>query len=89
MPKRVDSNQAEIVEGLRAIGASVTDLHEVGKGCPDLLVGYAGRVYLLEVKSKAGRLTPDERAWARNWRGGHYAVVRTVDQAVDVVMAEE
>ena len=36
---RVDQNQSEIVDALRRVGCSVQDLHEVGQGCPDLLVG--------------------------------------------------
>ena len=89
MPRRVDSNQAYIVEGLRAMGASVTDLHAVGKGCPDILVGYRGNTYILEIKGLEGRLTRPEAAWAASWTGGHYAVVRTLDQAIDVIMQED
>ena len=48
--KRVDINQKAIVEHLRAMGASVFHLHEVGKGCPDLLVGVNSQTYLIEVK---------------------------------------
>lgn len=36
---KVDKNQPEIVEALRAEGAVVQHLHAVGVGCPDLLVG--------------------------------------------------
>jgi hypothetical protein len=43
-----DKNEREIVDALRKAGATVTQLNE--KGVPDLLVGYAGRTYLLEVK---------------------------------------
>lgn len=47
---KVDDNQVEVVRKLRLLGASVTDLSAVGAGCPDLLVGYRGANYLLEVK---------------------------------------
>jgi len=43
---RVDSNQTEIVAAFRAIGASVFVL----KLPVDLLVGYAGKTVLVEVK---------------------------------------
>ncbi len=46
----VDRNQPEIVAALRAAGATVEYLHAVGGGCPDLLVGYRGANYVLEVK---------------------------------------
>ena len=37
---KVDDNQAAIVEALRSLGASVESLAAVGKGVPDLLVGF-------------------------------------------------
>jgi hypothetical protein len=84
--KKVDANQAQIVEALRAAGASVTDLSRFGHGVPDLLVGYNRRVYLLEVKSADGKLTPAEERWQNEWRG-QSAVVRTVEQALYVIGA--
>ena len=83
---RVDSNQPAIVRALRDIGATVQHLHMVGDGCPDLLVGFRGRTYLLEVKAtKRSKLTPDERAWHENWRGTVY-VVTSAEQAVGIVV---
>lgn len=85
MPKRVDGNQAEIVEALRRCGATVQDLHEVGQGCPDILVGRAGKTYLLEIKNgQRGKLNSREVRWHRMWRG-QVAVVRTVDEALRAV----
>jgi hypothetical protein len=40
--KRVDRNQAEIVEALREAGASVGHTHAVGHGFPDIVVGVPG-----------------------------------------------
>ena len=62
---RVDANQKEIVAELRKLGASAVAIHEIGRGCPDLLVGTLGINYLLEVKDgtkppSRRRLTPDE-----------------------------
>ena len=51
--KRVDINQKAIVEHLRSMGVSVFHLHEVGKGCPDLLCGINGTTFLVEVKKDA------------------------------------
>ena len=48
MPKSVDANQPEIVAALRAAGATVQHLHEVGQGCPDILAGFRGRNYLID-----------------------------------------
>jgi hypothetical protein len=50
---RRDDNEGPIVEALRAAGASVTVIG-MGDGVPDLLVGMAGRTYLLEVKHAPG-----------------------------------
>lgn len=61
------------------MGATVQPLHTVGRGCPDLLVGYGGTNYLLEVKDglkspSQRKLTPDEQTWHDEWRG-HVTVV--------------
>lgn len=87
---RVDANQSEVVMALRKLGATVQPLHIVGKGCPDLLVGYRGRCYLFEVKD--GNKTPSERKlteeqwrWHRNWRG-QVAIVETSIEAVDTLI---
>ena len=85
-PKRVDANQPEIVAALRKAGCSVQHLHELGRGCPDLLVGYRGQNYCLELKSEKGTLTDAERDWHWNWNG-KVAIVRTVDEALAAVGA--
>ena len=43
-----DANEPEIVAALVAAGATVSKQNE--KGAPDLLVGYDGETFLLEVK---------------------------------------
>ena len=79
MPKRVDANQADIVAALRKCGASVQDLHEVGGGCPDLLVGYHGVNALAEVKTLKGRLLANQRRWMDAWKGQHTILRRPED----------
>lgn len=86
MTRRTDSNQAEIVAALRQAGASVFSLHAVGRGVPDLLVGFRGNNYLLEVKSEKGKLTEDQEKWINNWRG-HVAIVRSVGEALKSIGA--
>jgi hypothetical protein len=86
---RTDANQREIVEALRAIGCSVLVLSAIGKGCPDILVGYASKNYLLEIKdgvkkSSNRRLTPDEERFHWEWRG-QVCVVENVDRAIDAI----
>lgn len=78
--KKVDANQAEIVEFLRSCNATVQHLHAVGKGCPDLLVGFRGRNLLMEVKVAKGKLTPDQVTWHGGWEG-QVCIVHDVDEA--------
>ena len=86
-PKRVDANQPEIVAALRQAGCSVQYLHELGRGCPDIVVGYRGRNYLLEIKSSdKAKMTPQEAWWHDEWRG-QVARVDTVDEALAAVEA--
>ena len=84
---RIDANHEQVVSALRAAGASVQSLAGVGKGVPDLLVGFQGKTLLMEVKD--GRKTPSERRltedqikWHGAWRGGPLAVVDGVDAAL-------
>lgn len=90
-PCKVDGNHGEIRAVLRDLGAKVQDLSAVGRGVPDLLVMYRGRVELLEVKDgskppSARRLTPDEDRWhkAAHARGVTVHVVTSVDDALRV-----
>ena len=83
---RVDLNQPAVVAALRKAGATVQHLHTVGRGCPDIVVGFRGVNYMLEIKSDAGRLTAFEAAWLENWRGSA-AVVYTVDDALRAIGA--
>jgi hypothetical protein len=88
---KVDGNQAEIVKVLREAGATVQPLHTVGSGCPDLLVGFRGRNYLLEVKDgrkppSARKLTPDQKPWHEAWRG-QARVVTNLFEALEAIGA--
>lgn len=86
---RVDANQAEIVAALRGVGASVLHTHQLGSGAPDIVVGYAGTNYLVELKDgrrppSERQLTPDERDWHDAWRG-NVAVVKSVEEALTLI----
>lgn len=88
-----DANEPEIVGALRKAGAEVQQLHEPF----DLLVGYRGRLYGLEVKLPLGPRGGDrsghgregereQRERQRRW-AGCFRVVRSVDEALEVVGA--
>lgn len=85
MPKRVDTFQTLATETLRHEGASVQPLHTIGRGCPDLLVGWYGRTYLLELKSRGGKLTSDEAKWHREWRGRPVVLIEEMEQLYDFI----
>jgi hypothetical protein len=87
MNYRTDSNHAEIVTALRQCGATVHSLANVGGGCPDLLVGFRGVNYLLEVKRPGKKLRQNQRKWHDDWRGGA-VVVRSIDDALQAVGAQ-
>lgn len=88
-PKRVDANQGEIVDALREVGASVQTLHEVGKGCPDLVVGYRSMNFLFEVKDgnkppSKRKLTPAEQRFFDTWRGRVW-IVESATDAIQII----
>jgi hypothetical protein len=87
---KVDRNQPEIVEALRGIpGCTVTSTAAMGKGFPDLVVGWMGRNYLMEIKDgelppSKRRLTPDEKKFHHQW-AGQVTVVNSVEEAFAVL----
>jgi len=83
---RVDDNQSQIVDALRAIGATVRVVTQ-GGGLPDLLVGFRGHTILMEVKDgkkppSARVLTPAEQKFFDEWRGGLVVIVNSIDEAI-------
>lgn len=79
-----------MASALRQLGATVSVLSGVGDGVPDLLVGFRGATFLLEVKDGSlppskQKLTPAEEKWHAEWRGGPKAVVASLDEALRVM----
>jgi len=88
---KVDRNQSEIVKALRKAGATVLPMHTLGRGAPDLAVGYQGRTLLLEIKDgslppSARRLTADEALFHEEWRG-QVAIVESIEDALRAIGA--
>lgn len=77
---RRDSNEKEIVQALRDLGASVTYLNL--PNAPDLLVGYNFETYLFEIKEKKGKLREGQIEWSKQWRGKPTLVVRCLEDAL-------
>ena len=79
---RVDANQAQIVSALRAAGAYVWII-----GLPvDLLVGYKGHTFLVEVKDgPRKRLTALQQDFFNNWSGSTLARVNGPEAALRMI----
>ena len=79
---RVDANQDQIVVALRAAGAYVWII-----GLPvDLLVGYKGHTFLVEIKRTAkSRLTPLQADFFESWGGGTLARIDSPDAALRMI----
>ena len=86
---KIDTNQTELVEVIKAMGGTVQSLAPVGKGCPDLLVGWRGKNLLLEIKDGSRPpservLTPDQKRWHSEWKGRVY-IVNSLDDLLLVL----
>lgn len=86
---RVDANQKEIVTELRKLDVSVLHTHQLGKGAPDLILGYRNDNFLIELKDGSKtksqqKLTPDELEFQNKWRG-NYAVCNSLEQVLTVI----
>ena len=71
---KVDDNQKMIVSQLRKIGCSVSVTSMIGKGFPDICVGWKGKNYLFEIKDgckvkSKKTLTDHEQKFFDDWRG--------------------
>lgn len=96
---RSDANQKDIDAALRSVGASVVSLGDVGRGCPDRLVGFNGETYLIETKNRAREKsqsvaaranmmrTPDQTKFHEQWRGRAVIVAYTADEALRAIGA--
>ena len=81
---RRDANQQEIVEALRKIGATVIDLADVGKDCPDILAGYQDKNFLIEIKIPTGKLTPGQAEFLIYWRG-QVGIAKSIQDAFRII----
>lgn len=78
---RTDSNQKQIVDDLRACGVSVFSTSQVDNFV-DLIAGFRGLNYLLEVKSEKGKLS-DKQIKLRDEWAGRIIIVRSINDFFD------
>jgi len=74
------------VKALRAVGATVQSIAAVGKGAPDILIGWRGTNIIAEIKDgdkppSSRKLTPLEKEWHSVW-AGQVAIVKDIDEAL-------
>lgn len=92
---RRDQGEQAIVDALRSVGA--TPKFWGVDGAPDLVVGFQGKTFLLEVKAPEGprggssrdgqRLGELQRDWQRTWMGSPVIVVRSAFGALVAIGA--
>jgi hypothetical protein len=88
--RRVDSNQKEIVRRLRLIPLlTVAHTHTVGKGIPDVIVGYQGINYLFEIKDGSlpksrKKLTEAEQSFHDSWAGKIH-IIESFDDVLNIL----
>ena len=90
---KIDSNQKAIVKSLRGIpGVTVEITSMMGKGFVDIIVGYKGVNYLVELKDgnkppSQRKLTPDEDIWHSKWTG-QKAVCNSFEEVFKIIMGK-
>ena len=83
---RTDKNQEELIKAIQAIGGTVIILAARKKGTPDLLVGFRGVNYLIEVKTDKGVLGDAQKQFLRDWRG-QVNVARNLEDVLRIIGA--
>jgi hypothetical protein len=85
MIKRTDANHKQIIDQIRQIPfASVFSTHEIGKGFPDIVVGFRGINYLFEIKdgkksASQKKLTESEIKFHTGWMGQVHIIEKIED----------
>lgn len=87
---RVDANQKQIVTALRRVGATVLITSQL-KNCFDILVGYNGVNYIMEIKDgekvkSQQKLTLGEQKFKNEWKGGEYYIVKNIEEALNTIL---
>jgi len=81
---KVDANQAEIVETLRAIpGCTVYVINDP----VDLMVGWMHATWLFEIKNKDGKnvITQRQKDFIEEWTGGKAYVVHGAYEIIQIM----
>lgn len=80
---RVDVNQRQITKELREQGYSVAITSQLGKGFPDIVVGFKGVNLMVELKATSkDKLTPHEVEFRDNWKG-QYLIAWSTEMIIE------
>jgi hypothetical protein len=87
---RIDANQTAVTKALRDAGMTVAVTSSLGKGFPDLVVGFRGLTCLVELKDgakppSAQKLTADEQQFADSW-AGHLCKAGSAEEIIEEVL---
>jgi len=80
-----DANHKAIVAALTYHGCIVGDLANAGAGVPDVLCGYRGVLFLVEIKTAVGSLSKKQREFFDAWIEYPALVLRSADDVFDVM----
>ena len=83
---RVDQNHSEMKDHFERLGCKVADAARLGGGFPDFVVSLHKQTVLVEIKSKDGKLSPEQERFHREWKGEIYEA-RTLDDVIAIVAA--
>jgi len=75
--RKKDSTHTAVCQALRAYGWSIMDVARAPL-CIDLVIAKAGRVVLVEVKDRTGKLTEAQKLLLGSWPG-ETAVLRSLE----------
>jgi len=87
--KRIDANQTDIAEQAKALGISYQSLHELGKGCPDAIFGYAGINLFVEIKDGKNKLNEMQIEYHNSWQGQIITIQNTNELITEFMLQGE
>jgi hypothetical protein len=82
-----DGNHNEIADHLERLGWICLDLSRLGAGCPDMAVGRAGYMALVEVKQPGEHLTPDQVEFRKKWDAPYFIATSPDQIAAELYIA--
>jgi len=84
--KKVDLNHTEIVKTFRDLGATVFDASGIGRGFPDIVLGYNNITCLVEIKSgEKKKFTEAQLKFMSEWKGSSVVRINDVGGAIRLI----